>query len=128
VLVLVVLRFASGNKNVNVFNREISNDTIKQAITILLTAMFIVFAGTITISILNPNVDFIDIVFEVSSALATCGYSLGITNSLTAFSRFLLIVIMFIGRVSTVTMTMAIAGKKFKQNNLINYPKADVRL
>lgn len=52
----------------------------------------------------------------------------GITASLTVTSKILLIVIMYIGRVSTVTMTMAIAGKKFKQSNIVSYPKADVNI
>jgi Trk-type K+ transport system membrane component len=69
-----------------------------------------------------------DILFEVISAIATCGYSLGITTSLTLVSKVIIIVLMFIGRVSTVTMTVAIAGKKFKENKLINYPKADIKL
>ena len=50
----------------------------------------------------------------------------GITAGLTTTSKVLLIVIMYIGRVSTVTMTMAVAGKKFKQSNIVNYPKDDV--
>ena len=64
--------------------------------------------------------------FEVVSALATCGYSLGITAGLTTTSKILLIVIMYIGRVSTITMTMAVVGKKFKQSKVVSYPKDDV--
>ena len=50
----------------------------------------------------------------------------GITAGLTTTSKVLLMIIMYTGRVSTVTMTMAVAGKKFKQSNIVNYPKDDV--
>ena len=50
----------------------------------------------------------------------------GITTSLTTTSKILLIIIMYIGRVSTVTMTMAVTGKKFKQSNIVSYPKDNV--
>ncbi len=128
VLVLTAISYASKNKNVNVFKREITNETIKLAITILVTAILIVSICTIIISVQNPEIPFMDVLFEVTSSVATCGYSLGITSSLTISSKIILIMLMFIGRVSTVTMTIAIAGKRFKENNLINYPKADIKL
>ena len=88
--------------------------------------IIIISIMTMVLSALNPHIAFIDIVFETVSSLANCGYSLGITAGLTSLSKILLIIIMFIGRVTTVTMTMAIAGKRFKQNNLVNYPVDDV--
>ncbi|MBR6252912.1 MAG: TrkH family potassium uptake protein [Clostridia bacterium] len=126
VLVITMLSRASNNKRVNVFRREIADEDIKMAITVLISALIIVSVMTMVLSALNPQIAFIDMMFEVISALATCGYSLGITAGLTTTSKILLIVIMYIGRVSTVTMTMAVAGKRFKQSNIVNYPKDDV--
>ena len=128
VLIITMLSSVSNNKNVNVFRREISDESIKQAITVLISALIIVCTMTMVLSALNPQIAFIDMMFEVVSALATCGYSLGITAGLTTSSKVILILIMYIGRVSTVTMTMAVAGKKFKQSNIVNYPKAEVNV
>ena len=96
--------------------------------TVIFSALIIISVMTMVLSALNPQIAFIDMMFEVISALATCGYSLGITAGLTVTSKILLIIIMYIGRISTVTMAMAIVGKKFKQNNLVNYPKAEVNI
>lgn len=126
VLIITMLSSASNNKKVHAFRREISDENVKQAITVLISALIIVSVMTMVLSALNPEVAFIDMMFEVVSALATCGYSLGITAGLTSLSKVFIIIIMYIGRVSTVTMTMAITGKKFKQSNVINYPKDDV--
>ena len=126
ILIITMLSSASNNKRVNVFRREISEENVKQAVTVLISALIIISCMTMVLSALNPEIAFVDMMFEVISALATCGYSLGITASLTTTSKLLLIIIMYIGRVSTVTMTMAVAGKKFKQNNLVNYPKDEV--
>ena len=128
VLILSMLTAMAKNKNVTVFEREITSEIINKATSLLILALFIVCVMSITLSILNPEIAFIDIIFEVVSALATCGYSLGITASLTTFSKVLLIIIMYIGRVSTVTMTMALTGKKFKHNNVIQYPKAEINV
>lgn len=128
VLIVAMLSSISGNKSVSVFEREITTDIIKKSISVLILALFLVCVMSMILSILNPEIEFINILFEVISALATCGYSLGITASLTTASKILLILIMYIGRVSTVTMTMALTGKKFKQNNIIQYPKADINV
>ena len=128
VLIMTMLASVSENKNVIIFNKEIPNEAIKKAATVLLLALLIICTMTIVLSILNPEIEFINILFEVISALATCGYSLGITGTLTALSKCLIILIMYIGRVSTVTMTMAITGNKFKHNNIIQYPRANINI
>ncbi len=128
VLFLTMLSSISSNKYVNVFRREISSETIKQATAVLLSALIIISCTSMVLSALNPEIAYIDIMFETVSALATCGYSLGITAGLTVTSKIIIILIMYIGRVSTVTMAMWVAGKKFKQNNMINYPKADINV
>lgn len=128
VLLLAMINSISGNKNVTVFNKEITIETVKKSVSVLFLALFIVCTMSMILSIMNPEIEFINIIFEVISALATCGYSLGITASLTTASKVLLILIMYIGRVSTVTMTMAITGQKFRHNNVIQYPKADVNV
>lgn len=126
VLFITMISSASNNKSVNVYRREIPDENIKQAITVLISAILIITVMTMVLCSLNPAVPLIDMMFEVVSALATCGYSLGVTASLTAMSKFLLIIIMYIGRVSTVTMAMAVVGKKFKQSNIVDYPKDNV--
>jgi len=128
VLVITMLSSVSDNKAVTAFKREVTSDIIKRATSVLLLALLMVSMMSMILSNLNPTVAFIDIVFEVVSALATCGYSLGITASLTTESKILLILIMYIGRVSTVTMTTFLTGKKFKKNSVIQYPRADINV
>ena len=76
VLIITMISTASNNKKVNAFRREISDDNIKQAITVLISALIIISVMTMVLSALNPQIEFIDMMFEVISALATCGYSL----------------------------------------------------
>lgn len=128
VLVLTMLSSVSDNKSVTAFKREVTSDIIKRAATVLLLALFMVATMSIVLSVLNPTIAFIDIIFEVISALATCGYSLGITASLTNVSKIILIIIMYIGRVSTVTMTTFLTGAKFKKKSVIQYPRADINV
>ena len=50
-----------------------------------------------------------DALFEIFSAMSTVGLSTGITRDLSAFNRVLLIVMMFCGRIGSLSMFMALA-------------------
>lgn len=128
VLILTLLSYIEENKAVTVFKREITSDTIKRALTVFLLAILLISITTIVLLTLNPQIEFIDMLFEVVSALATCGYSLGVTNVLTPASKIIIIIIMYIGRFSTVTMTTFLTGKKFKKSSLVQYPKANINV
>lgn len=76
VLFITMISRASNNKRVNVFRREIADEDVKMAVTVLISALIIVAVMTMVLSVLNPEIAFLDMMFEVISALATCGYSL----------------------------------------------------
>ena len=53
-----------------------------------------------------------DALFEIFSAMSTVGLSTGITRSLSAANRLLLIAMMFAGRIGSLTMIMAVAERR----------------
>ena len=71
------------------------------------------------------NQDFIDILFEVVSALATVGLSTGITTSLCTASKIVIILLMFIGRVGPITIALSLR-RRVKTDSGIRYPATDI--
>ena len=65
----------------------------------------------ILILCITENHDFIDLCFEVFSALGTVGITLGITPNLGALSKITLVVLMFVGRVGWMLLIFAIVGR-----------------
>ena len=61
---------------------------------------FVVIANALT----SEQTDFLEIAFEVFSSYSTVGLSLGLTPRLTDFSKFVLIFVMFIGRVGALNI------------------------
>ena len=59
----------------------------------------------------NPELDVLDVAFEVFSAFSTVGLSLGITAKLTTGSKIVISIIMFLGRVGTLTVLVAFIKK-----------------
>ena len=52
-----------------------------------------------------------DALFEIFSAMSTVGLSTGITRALSPFNRVLLILMMFCGRIGSLSMMMALAER-----------------
>jgi Trk-type K+ transport system membrane component len=74
--------------------------------------------------IFNPDLDILDVAFEVFSAFSTVGLSLGITAKLSAGSKIVIMVVMFLGRVGTLTILVAISRKIGEQR--YKYPEESV--
>lgn len=96
---------------------------MNKALAIILIAIFYVCIMTgIILTLENITVDVA--LFEVVSAFATVGLTRGLTPELTAISRILIMLTMFIGRLGPLTIAIAIAGNYKKVD--YKYPKEDV--
>lgn len=101
----------STNQDCNCFKRRIPLDAIHKAFVIVLLALSVVSVNTIIISALNPQFEFIQILFEVVSGIGTVGLSTGITSDLDMASKVLLMLTMFIGRLGPLTIASIWSNK-----------------
>lgn len=104
----VILAEIRGEEDVRVGNRRIGSPVIRQALTVALLGVGVVATGTIGLVMLT---DFtLDrVLFEVVSAFGTVGLSTGLTPQLPVPAQLLIMLIMFVGRVGTVTVASALA-------------------
>ncbi|AEC02388.1 TrkH family potassium uptake protein [Parasphaerochaeta coccoides] len=87
------------------FKRRMSADSMRKAFMVLLLALCVVLIGSCLIAVMEGSGYSLDhIVFESISAFATVGLSMGITPALSGFSKVVLIVLMYIGRVGPLTV------------------------
>lgn len=100
-----------GKKETEMMERRIESDDIYQAVTVVILAL-ITLLIIIYILTLTESAPLIKIAFEVASALGTVGLSLGLTTSLSAIGKILIILTMFLGRVGPLTLGFALAYKK----------------
>lgn len=92
------------NKDCEGFKRKIPIKIIIKAFNLTLLALFVVFIGTFLLCVIEKDYSFLQLLFEVVSAFGTVGLSTGITRTLLPVSKYILIVIMFIGRLGPMTM------------------------
>lgn len=117
---LFLYHFGRGNKTIKVFKREIAEEDVQKSLAVTTMAMLICFTATVILRV-TENHSLISILFEVSSAFGTSGISMGITPDLSTIGKFVIIVLMFIGRVGLIIFLLFIGGKG--DNAKIRYPK-----
>lgn len=126
IVILNALSSIRRKNRIDVFRREISEASIKKAFTVVSLSLFVITIGIFLLCIFEPQKDFLSIVFECVSAYSTVGLSLGITSDLSSHSKLVLIIIMFIGRVSMFSIMIAIF-KKVKHKNY-RYPSEEITI
>ena len=82
-----------------VFGREIPKVQIQSALTLLICGIMVVFLTTLLITFTESRVAFIELFFEVVSALGTAGLTTGLTEEFSDFGHLILATAMFIGRI-----------------------------
>ena len=109
-----------GTHEVTVFQRQLSERSVRSSNSTLILYLFFMFVGVFVLSIFEPNADIMVLLFECISALSTVGASLDLTSTLQDNSKLLVAGLMFVGRVGVLTMMSSIIPQK--TNVKFKYP------
>ena len=123
VLFTAALSTFQRKENATFFGRRIDDVVVKNAATIFLMYISLCFSAALFISI-TEGLPMLTCLFETVSAVATVGLSLGITGSLGLFSRIVLILLMFFGRVGGLTLIFAALSQMRK--NVSKLPRENI--
>jgi potassium uptake TrkH family protein len=111
VAVLNAISIAKGKDRVEVFKRQIDPETVRKAFAVMLLSFIVIGFGVFLVLFFNPDLTILEVSFEVFSAFSTVGLTLGITSKLTTGSKLVVSLIMFLGRVGTLTVLVAFIRK-----------------
>ncbi len=111
VILISIYNQLTGREKVLALKRRISDHTVKRALSIAVLALLWFIVAILLLSI-TEEMEFIQIVFEVGSALGTVGLSTGVTANLTTFGKIIIIVTMLIGRVGPLGIGLSILRKR----------------
>jgi trk system potassium uptake protein len=113
-----------GREDVNLYQRQVPMPLILKAVAVVFGSGLTIFIATLVISFLETQTEPLPILFEVISAFATVGLSMGITASLSPWSQLAIVVVMYIGRVSIILLMAAIVGDP--RPTFIQYPEENL--
>ncbi len=112
-------------KDVVLLKQAIPSELVLKAFMILLFGVVAVITGTFLLAV-SENAPLENIMFEVVSAFGTVGLSTGLTSGLSSFGRFVIIILMFIGRLGPLTVLAATSTVSKRLN--VMYPRADISI
>jgi len=122
VVLATIFSFSKSRDQVVINKKGVRQETVMKAVVVIIVAMFVIIASTFLILIFD-NVTLKESLFEVASAFGTTGLSLGITSSINAFSKVVLIATMFIGRIGIVSLLLFMQSGS---RNSFKYPEVDL--
>lgn len=113
-----------GKEEVLLYERKIAISLILKAVGVLVGSVGTVVLSTTLISLTDPTLSFIELLFEVVSAFATVGLSTGITSSVSVPAKLILIVTMYVGRVGVLLLMAAMLGDP--RPSRVHYPEENL--
>ena len=113
-----------GKNQVILYQREVPSTLILKAVAVVFGTATSIVLVTILISSIDHQFELLPVLFEVISAFATVGLSTGITSSFAVASKFILVLAMYIGRVSILILIAALIGDP--SPSTLNYPEENL--
>jgi Trk-type K+ transport system membrane component len=128
VAILNLFNQIRGREKLVINYTEIPSYAINQVSAVILLSIFAISGSTFLLAWFNPYLPFKDLLFESVSAYSTVGLSVGVTAKLSESSHVVLIIIMFLGRVSFLTFLIGLFSQIFENETKITpyYPKENV--
>lgn len=127
-LLLTCTAVLRGRKDTECFGRKIAPAIVRSGITMITVTFLFWFCGVTALTILEPGTDFLNIMYEVTSAMATVGLTADLTANLTRASQVVLMILMYAGRIGPLTMALIFAGKAKMSSHLRDLPEKRIML
>ncbi len=108
VVIINAVALAKSKESLTIFKKRIHESIIKQATAIISLYLALATTVIVVLSILEPEMATIDVIFETFSAINTVGLTRGITPSLSIASKIIIAFTMYFGRLGGLTLLLAL--------------------
>ncbi len=108
-----------GYKTTSLMGHEIPGNRVRAASMSASVYGLVLGLGIFGLSLAMPKANFEWMVFEAISALGTVGLSMGLTSQLTVSGKWIIIGLMYVGRLGVVTFGLTFITQKIIQNGKI---------
>ena len=124
VLMAAVISSLKGRPRAEAFGREIHQSQLHRALTVAVLGFAFILVSATVLTTLEPDIPFLDIIFDTVSAFGTTGASTGIIADSEVASKILFMTLMYVGRLGPVALALALATEdgtevyRFAQENV----------
>lgn len=121
---LNIFAIARDKKYIEIGTRRIAVEAVHRAFAIISISLASIGTGILLLLIFNPEFSLIQIAFEVFSAFSTVGLSMGITSQLSEYSKYVIIFLMFFGRIGLLNLMIGLLKSVGKTDYV--YPEENI--
>ncbi len=122
---LNIVAVAKGKSRIQLWGRRISSDSTNRAFAILCISLVVISIGIVSILVFEPvGTSLLTVAFECFSAYSTVGLSLNFTPIMTEPSKFVIIIIMFVGRIGMLNLMIGLL--RDINHQFYEYPKENI--
>jgi trk system potassium uptake protein len=107
--------YCRGRRYLEIGNREIGLPTLSKVLATIVISLLIIFIAFILLLTFDPTRNPIHLLFECFSAFSTVGLSMAGTSSLSSNSKIVLILLMYIGRISPLILLSGLLFSKMRK-------------
>lgn len=122
-LFMTVVSVIKGRQDTEILNKRLPKEIIYRALSVVAISLTVVVIDVIILSITEKGAQFIELLYETTSAFGTVGLSLNFTTRLSIVGKIIITLTMYIGRVGPMTIALALARKQRNSNSSIKYPE-----
>lgn len=126
ILAFTVWSNIRGRSETTAFGRTIPDVLVRKSATIVVLFLLLVLGSTGILAVSEPDMTLEQVLFEATSACATVGLSMGITEELSTVGRVTILLSMFIGRVGVFALLAALITMRVRRQPRIEYPTEEV--
>ncbi|AEN72085.1 TrkH family potassium uptake protein [Rhodothermus marinus] len=119
-LVLLAISRLRGQEIPSCWSRSVPHEVVQRAVGLFVVAVAVLMLGSFVLTateiehgVTAPG-GFLKYLFEAYSAFGTVGLSMGVTPSLSTAGRWIIILLMFIGRVGPLTFAAALTIRRHR--------------
>lgn len=112
VLLFYAIAMVLSREDINLFGRRLTDEVVKKANAVVIINFSLALIAAVIIMIIQPLLNFEEVIFEVLSAIGTVGMTTGITRELNTISRLIIMVLMYCGRLGSLSFALVFAQKK----------------
>jgi len=125
IAIMNTFRIMKGHNHIEINRYEIHEFSVNKAFAIITLSIFTIIIGSFGIFIFDGEYGMLRIMFESFSAYGTVGLSLDLTPKLSDQSKYILIILMYLGRMGSITLLLSLV-RSYGNSSLYRYPKENL--
>lgn len=122
-LILTCLNVIYGKRDTECFGRKIPVENFRTGFSVVMVAFGFLLTGLTLLTVFEPEMDFLSLLYEAVSAIGTVGLTADVTSNLGAASKIVIMCMMYIGRLGPVTIALVFGTRKNMKERIRELPE-----